>query len=98
MIIMIYRYIKSCDTLIDIFELCRCTPKHDIPRRIFWSVDLVFSLLKFKHRVTHKRWDCKDDRKLLKYDDSKVKLSFCLRYSCLMAYLMIWQRNKQVYI
>ena len=26
------------------------------------------------YRVTHKGWDCKDDQKLLKYDDSKVKL------------------------
>ena len=27
------------------------------------------------YRVTRKGWDCKDDLNLLKYDDSKVKLS-----------------------
>ena len=27
------------------------------------------------YRVTHKGWDCKDDLKLFKYDNSKVKLS-----------------------
>ena len=26
------------------------------------------------YRVTHKGWDCKDDWKLLKYDDYKAKL------------------------
>ena len=28
-----------------------------------------------KYRVTHKEWDCKDDRKLLNCNDPKVKLS-----------------------
>ena len=28
-----------------------------------------------RDRVTHKEWDCKDDRKLLKYDNPKVRLS-----------------------
>ena len=28
-----------------------------------------------KYRVTHIEWDCKDDVKLLKYDESTIKLS-----------------------
>ena len=28
------------------------------------------------YRVTHKGWDCKDDPKLLKYDDVKLAFRF----------------------
>ena len=36
------------------------------------------------YRVTHKEWDIKDDLKLLKYDDSKGKLSLLLCKYCFL--------------
>ena len=35
---------------------------------------MLFLANSVNYRVTHKGWDCKDDLKLLKYDDLKVKL------------------------
>ena len=41
------------------------------------------------NRVTHKEWDCKDDLKLFTYDAYKSS-------AFNMAFLMIWQRQKQM--
>ena len=44
----------------------------------------------FKYKVTHKEWDLKDDLKLFKPDDSKVKLILLPRIQSInMAYSMI---------
>ena len=42
----------------------------------------------------HIRWDCKDDLKHLKYDDHKNKPSLLPKFSFIIAYLLIWQKNK----
>ena len=40
----------------------------------------------------YKEWDCKDDLKLIKYYDTKVKLNLLV-----VAYIMIWKRRKKRY-
>ena len=47
-----------------------------------------------EHRVTHKEEYCKDDLKLLKYDESKVKIN--PEYSIFMAYVMIWEGKETI--
>ena len=47
-----------------------------------------------KYRFTHKGWDCKDDLKLMKYDDFNVKLSLLPWILSLIVYLLTWQRKK----
>ena len=54
------------------------------------------TLHKQTFRVIHKELDCKDDRVDLKHD-SRFNYVSCLKYSNIMAYLMIWQRKKHVY-
>jgi len=51
--------------------------KKSIWFNILWRYFLHFFSLMY--RVTHKGWDCKDDQKLLKYDNFKIKLNLQLR-------------------
>ena len=40
-----------------------------------YIVNYEISFFCFEYRVSHKEWDYKDDLKLLKYEDFKIKLS-----------------------
>ena len=46
------------------------------------------------YRVTHKGLYCKDDRKLIKYDDFKVKLKISLKFSFFKTYNLLFSQKK----
>ena len=75
---------KTTDWLKLWYELVQRTLTQQLcsgPRTITFNIlifKILVNLLCSFYRATHKGWNCKDDRKLLKYDDSKVKLSLLL--------------------
>ena len=56
----------------------------------------LIKLDNYLYRVTHKRWDCKDDLKLWNHEDPKVKLRLLPWIYCLLiAYYIIGKENNK---
>ena len=57
--------------------------------RVYTVHCTLYSVHHIIFRVTHKGWDCKDELKLCKYDDSQVLLSLLLWIKFFISYFMI---------